>query len=88
MHLPTLTRVTVATATVQTVEVADPNVTARLEDAVALTLNGTVPKGWFKGQRRRWLILVRHCEALDYRGSGRELVVPCLRGLDCARAGS
>jgi hypothetical protein len=46
--LPTLTIVTVAPATVQTDEVVDVKLTARPEDAVALTANGVVPNIWFE----------------------------------------
>jgi len=43
VHVPTLTSVTVALATVQTVRVVEAKLTARAEDAAALTVNGAVP---------------------------------------------
>jgi hypothetical protein len=43
VQVPAATRVTVALETVHTDEVAEPKITARPEDAVALTLNGALP---------------------------------------------
>jgi hypothetical protein len=45
VQVPTATSVTVAPDTVQTVVVVEVKLTARPEDAVALTVNGAVPKG-------------------------------------------
>ncbi len=46
VQLPTLTSVTVAPVTVQTSGVADEKPTARVEDEVALTVNGAALNGW------------------------------------------
>jgi hypothetical protein len=42
-----LIKVTVESATLQTAGVVTAKLTARPEDAVALTLKGAVPSGWF-----------------------------------------
>jgi hypothetical protein len=43
VHSPPATRVTVAPDTVHTAGVVDPKITARSDDAVALTVNGGHP---------------------------------------------
>jgi bifunctional DNase/RNase len=43
VQVPTATSVTVAPDTVQTVEVVEAKLTARPDDAVALTVKGAVP---------------------------------------------
>jgi len=44
VHVPSATRVAVVPDTVQTAEVVEAKLTARPEDAVALSVNGAVPK--------------------------------------------
>ena len=46
VQVPSATRVTVAPDTVQTADVVEAKLTARPEEAVALTVNGGAPKGW------------------------------------------
>src|SRR5260370_1020341 len=46
VQVPGATRVTVALETVQTAGVGEVKLTGKLEEAVALTVNGVVPKGW------------------------------------------
>jgi hypothetical protein len=48
MHVPWPNSVTVAVDTVQTDGVLEVKLTARPEDAVALTINGAVPNAWFE----------------------------------------
>ena len=48
VQVPTATRVTVAPETVQTVEVVEAKLTARPDEAVALTANGAVPRARFE----------------------------------------
>jgi hypothetical protein len=45
--VPAINNFTVAAVTVQTGNVVDVKVTARPEDAVALTVNGAAPYAWF-----------------------------------------
>ena len=47
VQVPTASRVTVAPETVQTADVVEAKPTARADDAVALRVNGAVPKAWF-----------------------------------------
>ena len=47
VHVPVLTKVTVAPETVQTDSVLDEKVTGRLEEAVALSGKGAFPSAWF-----------------------------------------
>ena len=44
VHVPTATVVTVAPDTVHTAEVVEAKLTARLEDALALSVNGALPR--------------------------------------------
>jgi hypothetical protein len=46
VHVPTATSVTVAPATVHTPTVVEAKLTAKPEEAVALTVNGAEPNGW------------------------------------------
>ena len=48
VQVPTATSVTVAPETVQTADVLDAKLTVRPELAVALTINGALPNGWFE----------------------------------------
>jgi hypothetical protein len=48
VQVPTATSVTVAPDTVQTAEVVEAKLTARPDDAVALTVNGAVPSARFE----------------------------------------
>ena len=47
VHVPAATSVTVDPATVQTPGVVEAKLTAKPEEAVALTAKGAVPKDWF-----------------------------------------
>jgi hypothetical protein len=48
VQVPAMNNFTIPAATVQTANVVDVKVTARTEDAVALTANGAVPSAWFE----------------------------------------
>jgi hypothetical protein len=48
VQVPTATSVTVAPDTVQKEGVVEAKLTARPEEALALTGNGAVPKGWLE----------------------------------------
>jgi hypothetical protein len=50
VHVPTATSVTVAPEVVQTPVVVDAKPTAKLEDAVALTLKGEAPSALFESE--------------------------------------
>jgi len=47
VQVPPITSVTVDNVTVQTAGVCELKLTASSDDAVALTVNGAVPKTWF-----------------------------------------
>ena len=48
VQVPALTRVTVLPDTVQTVVVVDAKLTGKPDEALALTVNGGVPRVWFE----------------------------------------
>ena len=52
VQVPTATSVTVAVATVQTLDVVEVKLTGRVDDAVAVSANGAVPSG-SRIERRR-----------------------------------
>ena len=60
VQAPTVNSFRIAPDTVQTGEVVDVKLTARPEDAVALTANGAVPTVWFERAPKVmvWLALV------------------------------